>query len=41
MALQAIKIKWERNKEIDQFFLDGTSHLIERVGGWDDKLYFS
>ena len=41
MTLQAIKIKWESNEEIDQFFLKGTSHLIEYVGGWDDTLYFS
>ena len=35
-----MKIKWESNGELDQFFLHGTSHLIESVGGWDDKLYF-
>ena len=28
-------------KKLIKFFLHGTSHLIELVGGWDDKKYFS
>ena len=41
MTLHAIKTKLESNEEFDQFFLRDTSHLIERVVGWDDKLYLS
>ena len=38
MTLHAIKIKWESNEEIDQFFLHGTHDLSHESMEWNFQL---